>query len=219
MHNIDDLQIGVIVPTFQRPTRLQAVVDNIHENTTLPHKITFVLEPTDTASIEAAKATDEEVLISKYPGNHTGAANSAYEETNAPFFIIANDDFNFHKNWDIEAMKEFEDPKVGVVGVNDGQSSGYTAITVVRRKYIEEQSGCMDIPNTLYYPGYNHNYVDTEFSRTAMKRNAFRACPSSVVEHMHWAFGKNTIDPTYDKSNKTSPADNSTYQSRQHLWQ
>lgn len=210
--------IDIAVPTFHRPEKLQAIVDNIHENTTLTHEIYFVVEPDDTASINAAVATKESVLINKYPGNHTGAANTAYEEMKAPFFIIANDDFNFHKNWDTEAIKEFDDPNVGVVGVNDGQSSGYTAITVVRRKYIDEQSGCMDVPGVLYFPGYNHNYVDTEFSQTAMKRNAFRACPSSVVEHMHWAFGKNKIDATYDKSNATARADSDTFQSRQHLW-
>jgi len=40
-----------------------------------------------------------------------------------------------------------------------------------------------------------------------------------MVEHMHWAFNKAVMDPTYEKSNATAPADSATYQSRQHLWQ
>jgi glycosyltransferase involved in cell wall biosynthesis len=214
------MRLNVIVPTYGRHGILAKVAHNVHENTQSWHDLYFVAEPGEIETQEEIKSIPAcKLIISKYPGNHTGAANTAYEETDGEFFIIANDDFNFHEDWDVPALKAMEDPKIGVVGLNDGSNTGFTAITLVRRKYIQEQSGVMDMPNTLYFPGYNHNYVDTEFSRTAMKRGAFVACPESVVEHMHWAFGKSKMDATYEKSNATSQADSVTYGNRIHLWQ
>lgn len=213
-------KIGIYIPTFHRPGSLERASKNTHENTVGDHRVVFVSEPEDTETIMKVNSLMEPLLISKHPGNHTGAANTAYEELDDEFFIVANDDFNFHKDWDVPVMEMFEsNPKIGVIGVDDGSHQGFTTITVVRRSYIKEFSGCMDIPNVLYFPGYNHNYVDTEFAATAMKRGMFAACPSSMVEHMHWAFGKGQMDATYDKSNKTAPIDAATFSSRQHLWQ
>jgi glycosyltransferase involved in cell wall biosynthesis len=211
--------IDIIIPSWHRPNALKKAADNAYDNTKNDIVLTFVFEPDDTESIDMAKKIKESYLISKYPGNHTGAANTGYQMTNEPFLIVANDDFNFHQDWDVPALAKMEDKNIGVVGLNDGSNTGFTAITLVRRAYIEQQSGCIDTPNVLYYPGYNHNYVDTEFSATAKKRGAFVACPEAVVEHMHWAFGKAQLDPTYEKSNATSQADSITFGNRAHLWQ
>jgi len=207
--------IDIIIPTFRRPDSLERAAKNARENTYSPMNLYFVVEPTDSLSIDKLEELGEKYIISEAPGSHTGAANTAYHKTTEPFFIMANDDFNFHKDWDIPAMAAMEGNSV--VGLNDG-SGGCVAITLVRRKYIEEQSGCVDIPNTLYFPGYNHNYVDTEFREVAIKRGVWTTAPDSIVEHMHWAFGKAKMDETYDKSNKTSPLDAATFSSRQHLW-
>lgn len=214
---MSDVKIGIVIPTFKRPHAIKRAYENAHENTETPHKIYFVIEPEEWASYNTIKENNYNLIISKYPGNHTGAANTAYEETNEPFFIIANDDFNFHKGWDIAALGAMGD-KYGVCGLNDGSSSSRTAITLVRRDYIKNYSGSIDTTNTLYYPGYNHNYVDTEFSAVAQKRGQFVVCDEAVVEHMHWAFNKATMDETYSKSNATSPEDSRLFQSRQHLW-
>lgn len=209
--------IGIIIPTYRRPHAIVRAYNNAHENTETDHRIYFVIEPEEWDSFNVIKENNYNLIISKYPGNHTGSANTAYEETTEPFFMIANDDFNFHKGWDIKALEKMTDD-IGVVGVNDGNNR-YTPITLVRRAYIEEFSGSPDTVNTLYYPGYNHNYVDTEFSEVAKKRGKFAEAPESMVEHMHWAFNKATMDETYSKSNATAPADSITYQNRQHLWQ
>lgn len=209
--------IGIVIPTYKRPHAIMRAYNNAHENTTMDHKIYFVIEPEEWASYNVIKENNLNLIISKYPGNHTGAANTAYEETTDPFFMIANDDFNFHPGWDIKAMEKMTEG-VGVVGVNDGMDR-YTPITLVRRAYIKEFSGSPDTVNTLYYPGYNHNYVDTEFSEVAKKRGKWAEAPESIVEHMHWAFNKAVMDETYTKSNATAPADSVTYKSRQRLWQ
>lgn len=209
--------IAVIIPTFHRVKSLEAIARNVHNNTQ-SHTLYFVCEPDDQASIDEVNQLNELLILNKQPGTHTGAANTAYYKTSEPFFIIANDDFNFHPGWDVAALAKMNEGH-SVIGLNDGGSDSFTQITLVRRSYIEEQSGCIDLPNTLYFPGYNHNFVDTEFAQTAMKRGVFAICKESVVEHMHWTYGKAVKDATYEKSFKTSPVDQRLFESRKHLWE
>lgn len=208
--------IAVIIPTFKRPQTLEKLMENIHTNTSTKHTIYFVVEPDDQESIDTVTKLNQKLLLNKYPGSHTGAANTAYEETTEPFFIIANDDFNFTTGWDTEAFKAMEG--FSVVGLNDGFSQGYTQITLVRRSYIQEQSGVVDDPNTLYHRGYHHNYVDTEFSETAKKRGVFTICPESIVEHLHYSYGKSKMDETYQKTTSRVNQDSALYASRRHLF-
>lgn len=208
--------LAVIVPTYHRPQALEALVANIHDNTATPHTIYFVTEPDDQASIDEVNRLEQNLIISKYPGTHTGAANTAYESTLEPFFIIANDDFNFHKEWDTKALEAIKG--YGVCGLNDGYSGSFTQITLVDRNYIQTQSGVVDEPNTLYHRGYHHNYVDTEFSQTAQKRGMFTICHDAVVEHKHYTFNKSKIDDTYKKTITRVTQDSALYESRKHLF-
>lgn len=214
---MQDVTLAIIIPTFNRADKLERAAKNAHDNTTVNHNLYFVVEPGDWHSYNEAKRIREHVIISSWPGNHTGAANTAYLETFEPFFILANDDFNFHPGWDTLALAKMTEG-IGVVGVNDGMNN-YTPITLVRRSYIQEQSGSPDTKNTLYFPGYNHNYVDTEFSEVAKKRGVFVECPESIVEHMHYTFNKSPMDKTYEKSKATASLDQATYEFRKHLWQ
>ncbi len=208
--------IAVVIPTYHRPQALEGVVKNVHEATSIKHTIYFVSEPDDQATIDEVKRLKQKLIINKFPGTHTGAANTAYLETTEPFFMIANDDFTFHKGWDISAIKAIEG--FGVCGVNDGTNQNFTAITLVRRSYIEKQSGAVDQENILYHPGYHHNYVDTEFSQTAKSRGQFTSCPESLVEHRHYSFGKSPMDETYKKTLIGVNSDQALYESRKHLW-
>lgn len=209
--------LSICVPTFHRPTALEGLVANIHEATTTPHSIYFVTEPDDAESIAEINRLGQNLIINKYPGTHTGAANTAYESTSEPYFIIANDDFTFHLDWDVRALLAITG--FGVCGLSDGFSKQYTQITLVDRNYIETQSGVIDDPNTLYHRGYHHNYVDTEFSQTAKKRDAFTTCPESVVEHRHYSYNKSKMDDTYRKTVSRASQDMALYESRKHLFE
>lgn len=208
-------RIGVYIPTLGRPDKLAPLASNIHETTFSPHSVYFVVEPDDTASIEAVKATGEQLVINKLPGTHTGAANTVYKETTEPFFIIANDDFWFHPSWDVHALEKMVDG-VNVVAVNDTITDCLTTF-LIRRSYIETQSGCMDVPDVVFFPGYHHNYVDTEFREVACKRGVFAKAPLSVVEHKHWTAGAK-MDTTYQQSLQKDSVDAQTFRARRHLW-
>ncbi len=209
--------IGIYIPTIGRPTKLAPLSSNIHEVTKLPHEIFFILEPDDEESKKAVMETKEKYLISEKAGSHTGAANTAYRKLNHPYFIVANDDFWFHSDWDTKSMEKMNDT-THVVGLSDYYTKRYHTIFLIKRSYIKEQSGVMDKPDTLFHEGYHHNYVDTEFFKVAERRGVFTPCPGSIVEHRHYGFQKSPFDKIYEKSNLTSALDLEIYNSRKHLW-
>lgn len=208
-------KIGVYIPTLGRADKLSVLSKNIHETTHNTHKIYFVVEPDDVDSIKAITDAGEAYIVNKSPGSHTGAANTVYRETSEPYFMIANDDFVFHEGWDTKALEKMKD-KICVVGVNDTITDCLT-IFLIKREYIQTQSGCVDVPDVVFYPEYHHNYVDTEFREVASMRGVFTKAPDSIVEHRHWTNGAK-MDSTYQHSLKGDSADSRLYQSRRSLW-
>jgi hypothetical protein len=210
-------EIGIYVPTLGRPHALQRVADNIHANTETPHEIVFVTEPHDRESYDAAAATGETVVENRYEPSYSNALQTAYELFDHRFFIGANDDFDFQPGWDTAALEAMIDG-VHVVGLNDGSPGcQFTTISLVRRSYIEQQSGVIDMPNRVNFP-YAHNYVDTEFYCTAVHRGVFKAAPDSRVHHKHPDWGHAADDATYRKSRASLGEDAATFQARSHLW-
>jgi len=210
--------IGIYIPTLGRPHALQRVVANIKDSTSLPHKIIFVTELHDPESLDAAWNTGAIGIINEGSPSYSNSLQTAYEYDDSPYFIGANDDFDFFPNWDTEAMKVMGDG-VMVVGIHDGSPQcGFSTISLVDRRYIETQSGVIDIPNRVNFP-YRHNYVDTEFHATAVRRGVFAPAPNSVILHKHPDWGHAEDDDTYRKSQASLPLDSVTFASRTHLWQ
>jgi GT2 family glycosyltransferase len=207
-------KLAIYLPTYKRPSTLQRVADNIAATTKTPYTLYFGIEPEDTASIAAAKATGHKVVVNKYDGGYANTVQSMYEESKEPFFFHANDDFVFLEGWELEPIKMLEDnPKLMVVGCNDGTSTtNFWTISMVRRKYIKEMSGVVDMPNRVFYP-YGHNFIDTEFSQTAIKRGVWEACKSDCIEHK-----REGHDETYEKNNATYQGDQVTYYKRLELF-
>lgn len=211
--------IGVYIPTLWRPHKLQAVADNVHAATQTDHRIVFVCEAHDPESFAAAEATGETVLFNEYEPCYANALQTAYEHDDADLFIGANDDFEFLADWDTEALKAMRsEPWVRVVGLHDSNPAcNFSTISLIDRRYIEEQSGVIDMPGRVNYP-YQHNYVDTEFYCTAVHRGVFKAAPHSVIRHRHPDFGQGTYDKTYMKSRSSFGRDAAMFESRAHLW-
>lgn len=210
-------RIGIYIPTLGRPHALQRVVDNIAASTVTPCRVVFVTEKTDLDSTLAAEATGAAVMVNEYDGSYSNSIQTAYERDDSPGFIAANDDFDFQPGWDVAARETMREG-AQVVGIHDGyQGCQFTTICLVDRRYIVEQSGVIDIPNRVQYP-YRHNYGDTEFHATAVRRGVFRACPGSMILHRHPDFGHAEQDTTYRKSQATAGEDAVTFASRAHLW-
>lgn len=213
--------LGVYIPTYGRADKLQAVADNLKENTKSDYKLYWCVEKHDPKSIKAAKATGAKVIINTGQPTYSDALQEIYEQTDEDIFLWGNDDFYFLKNWDELPLEMMQNKGIGVLGLHDGNpNTRYWSISLIRRKYIEEQSGVVDMPNRVLYP-YNHNYVDDELTSTAIKRGVWQKCMAPCILHQHHSFkwlGDFPHDATYAKNDKKVAEDNETYHNRIHLW-
>lgn len=211
-------RLAVYLPTYKRPDVLQAVADNVQASTYSAYTLYFGLEANDEAGIVAAAKTGATVVVNKYEAGYANTIQTIYEQAKEPFFIHANDDFLFLPNWDKGPLAMFETPSVMVVGLRqtEGDTHG-SAISMVRRSYIEDRSGVVDMPNRVFFP-YNHNYVDTEFTQTAQHRGVWAMYPELVIVHQHPGFTGKEKDDTHKKNDDTSALDQRTFESRRYLF-
>ena len=213
-------KLAIMIPTYRRPRVLQGVIDNIKETTKNSFEIYFGVEPEDKESYEWAMKTGANVVINKYEQGFANTIQTIYELTKEPFlFPTANDDFIFMENWDEVPMSMFDREDLMVVGMRQWDTDNHgSAIQLCRRKYIEEQSGVIDMPNRVLYP-YHHCYCDTEFTQTAQYRGVWAKCDVHRINHMHPGLAHVLDhDETYRKNEAWVPADKRTYNSRKHLW-
>lgn len=210
--------IGIYCPTLGRPDAPQKLVTSVAAATVFPHRVVFVVEDHDPVQFDAALATGCLTLVNDYEPSYSNSIQTAFEQLPSEYFIAANDDFDFQPGWDTEALAAMADG-IDVVGVHDGSPGcRFTTISLVRRSYVLERSGVIDMPGRVFYP-YRHNFADDEFHGTATAHGVFTAAPSSVVLHRHPDFGLAAEDATYQKSRAQFGADAATFGSRRHLWE
>lgn len=214
---------GIYLPTLKRPHRLEEVVKNIEAATIQPYKLYFGVEPEDEASIKELERLGQTIVVNKGQPGLPDTLQTIYEASDEPIFLWANDDFHFLDGWDVAPLKMFEDfPDIGVLGVHDGNpDTNFSAISMIRRSYIEEQSGVVDMPNRVLYP-YHHNFADTELTMTAQRRNAWDKCTAPCIRHLHPSFmffeDRRVHDEVYRKNDLTMPKDLETFHSRKPLF-
>lgn len=208
--------LGIFLPTYKRPERLQDVASEIERNTTNEFTLYFGVELDDEESADAARATGHVVVTNEYSPEfgYSNTIQTIYEQSDDEIFFHANDDFHFYKGWDEAPLKYLEaHPEVMVLGVEDGTAEpSFSTVSFIRRKYIEEQSGVIDMLDRVFYP-YHHNYQDTEFTYTAQARGVWAKLDGMCIRH-----DREGSDLTYEKNEKTSPVDKETFESRKDLW-
>ena len=210
-------QLAVFLPTYKRPHALSKVAKNLEENTKTPFTLYFGLEKDDTEGIKAAKATGHQVVINPYEPSYPNTIQAIYEASKEPYFIHANDDFEFLPDWDEVPMSMFT-PPIMVVGLKQAENDSHgSAISMVKREYIETQSGVPDMPNRVFYP-YPHHYCDTEFTRVAQKRGVWGMCDKWGIQHNHYLFTGGERDGTYKKNDDSSAGASELFESRRHIW-
>jgi len=220
-------KVAIFIPTFGRPHRAAELVEDIRVSTTASYRIYFIVEQHDPETIEAVSRLEAETIINPGPPTYASCINSAYSQTKEPYFFTGADDVHFHQGWLTAALGCMSDPRIGIVGTVDPlhDSRDHSTHSLVRRTYIEEQSGCLDRPNTVLYP-YWHGWVDHELLGIAKARAAYHYCEDSLVEHHHpgWDWfgrvesGDEKFDATYAKGNSKHREDTRVFLQRCVRW-
>lgn len=209
--------IAILIPTYRRHQKLAALAANIHANTVTAHTIYFIVEHDDHATRDTVREINE-TWIPNIGGDWINGINTGYRHTDEPFILCAADDLDFGLGWDTELLKVMDDPTVGVSGPIDSwpisQTGFHTSHPFIRRAYIEQYSGVEDEKNVVLSTAYHHYMADIELEQVAIKRGTWRACPTSIVEHVHWVNEQAEHDETYKGSEARKDDDTETYQRR-----
>lgn len=229
----------IYIPTYNRPSKLCQVVENIIGNSSYPHTIIFGIEE-DQEHLYAKSVRSCGDLISKHSGKIVQVLNAEYRKksyasninnmfevmngvTKNEYFFCASDDLNFHKGWDIALVESIKSMRSHhVFGTNDLMNrrvllGKHATHFLVSYDYIREQGGVIDNSYPVMFE-YRHNFCDSEFIDTAKFRNEFLPVLNSIVEHNHHSFNKSEFDETYQKGSSTVKKDRHVYQIRSRMY-
>ena len=205
--------VGIFIPAM-RAARLGALVANIHEATPQPHHI-YVMS-NRVSCLRAVRGLDGVTAWRDRlrPWGHR--LNALYRRTSERYFFCGADDVRFWSGWLSQAMRVMESVD-GVVVPSDRLNQAGT-LALVSRHYIDTESGCVDRPRTVIYPGYRHNFSESELFWTARKRHRFAYATESVVEHLHHLNAKRPFDEVDALGYEHWAEDEALFNSRRHLW-
>jgi hypothetical protein len=189
----------ILIPSLNRPQRLELTAGYIHANTPQSHKILFCVSDLESKAILAemgeAFIDDSDAPDQRYVTRmNRMVRHPLVAEAQTLFF--GSDDVIHHPDWLGEAFKVmFDGPKVVVV--NDLHNANGTQ-ALMHVDYLPQ--AVFDSPGDAFHGGYHHNFADNEQHFTAWKRQTYGRALSSLVEHLHPLFrADNAIgwDPTY----------------------
>ncbi|MCG2686462.1 glycosyltransferase [Candidatus Parcubacteria bacterium] len=130
--------VSIIVPTFNRPDSLRAVLESLEQQSHRDFEV-IVIEGGDFTAAQKAAATSEvvfpfKVLEQKTRAGLAAAVNEGVVASRGELIIRTDDDVEFAPDWLREICRSFEDPQVGGV-------TGPTIIPADRQSYRDLLSG------------------------------------------------------------------------------
>lgn len=187
------MKVSVVIASCKRPAMFAAMLQSL-KDTTQGYDIETIAVVDDDP--ETAKIAVEQCDILNYSATRRGAIfawNLGLSLSSGEIIVPAGDDQKFYPNWLREALLAHEGRlhNYGVVGMNDLAYDGNTQLAtmyMMDRKFIKEVLG-----GVLAMPCYHYYCVDSEINAKA-KPNNFCWCKEAIVEHLHSAHGKRSVD-------------------------
>jgi glycosyl transferase family 2 len=225
--------IAILAPVLGRPQNATPLVESIAESAAVDWHLVFLASPDDYDEIEACFRAAREIAPDRVhvtvvtwaagAGDYARKINHGYRVTAAPYVLCAADDLLFHPGWDTALLEAAERFDVGVVGTNDlgnqrTVNGTHSTHPLVARCYIDRLGGHVGHPGSVYFEGYDHQWVDTELVATAQTRGCYAHCAGAIVEHRHPMWGKAQSDATYRKGLARGDDDRRLFESRRMLW-
>ena len=214
--------IDILIPVLGRPANAQRVVDSITANTTVEHRITFLVTAADAAEIEAVGQTECPAWFfydEPGHGDYARKINEGARIRDGEFFFNGADDLDFTPGWDTQALLQMK-PNIGVVATNDMANrqvrrGEFGTHNLIRRDYILQRGGTREgTPGVVLHEGYDHSYVDRELCDVAQARGVYAFAKRSIVKHRHPLWRTAQWDDTYRKAVAKSRQDQELYQTR-----
>ena len=224
--------IDILIPVLGRPHNAAPLVQNIHEVTSVEHRIIFLCSRGDTEEISACFSAGINhgggvtALVMEYPagqGDYARKINAGFHATNNEWVFNASDDIRFEPRWDTTALK-IAGSHYNVVGTNDMANAQvkrgqFGTHCLIRRRYVTDQGGTADnYPGDVLWEGYDHNFVDRELCHLAQHRGVYAFSRHSHVKHFHPLWRTAPHDSTYRKALRNFREDQKLFLSRAHLW-
>ncbi len=201
--------LAIIVPVLGRPNNAAPLAESITANTTVAHRIVWVVSPGDDLQRQACLDHGDVIETTWDPGRGDFArkVNLAYRLTDEPWIFQAADDLRFHPGWDTAAM-EVAESGARVIGTNDlhnpvVKAGTHSTHTFIHRTYIDDPGASLDGPGSVFSEAYSHQNVDNELVAVAKARGEWAFSHESLVEHRHpfW-IDRRLMDATYEKGLK-----------------
>jgi glycosyltransferase involved in cell wall biosynthesis len=180
------LPVAILVPSLNRPQRLLETVRHIRTTTPKPFGILFCVSDDESRSILQAMGEsfidDGDCEDKRYVTRmnkmvkHLGEARSVF---------FGSDDVIHRPGW-FEAAASVLSDGYAVAVVND-LKNGQGTQALVRTDYLSY--AVFDDPDSVFHPGYLHNFADNEMFYTATVRGVCGRALDSIVEHLHPVMG------------------------------
>lgn len=217
--------ISILIPCLGRPESIARLKRNHAETQEQPSELVFIVSPHDSAVASECIAEDVRFLLmdrQRTRHDYSKKMNYAYRETTGEWLLLGAQDIKFHEGWDTAALMCATATKKRVIGTNDlgnpeaKRTGSFSTHPLVARSYVVEHGTIDD--DGIVSEVYDHNWVDRELAETAAFRNEWTYCKASVVEHLHFHWGKGVNDATYRKGMRNFGRDRLLFYKRRPLW-
>ena len=214
-------EIVVLAPVLARPQRVLPLMASFAQAGG-PCRLLFIASPEDVEEQAALRDAGADFLITGWNSEHADYArkiNWGVTQTTEPWIFNAADDLHFHPGWWSQALGVAEATGKRVIGTSDlgnaeVESGLFSTHLLFARSYVEE-CGTLDEPGKIFSEVYDHNWIDREAVTTAVSRDEFAFAKMSVVEHLHFHWGKGPgEDATYQKGLRNFGHDRQRYLQR-----
>lgn len=198
----------MVLPTRNRPNELERFADSVFETCSDPDNISIYLYIDDDDYVSECKVKE---LSKKYPLRifsligpriiMSDMVNKLFPLVREDIFFFGGDDLVFRtKDWDLKIIEKFNSiqDKIALLYGDDytldPNMKFFATHPIIHRKWVE----CLGY---LAPPYFSSDYADTWLNELA--DNIGRKFKLDFVnEHMHWTFGKSSLDTTYVENRK-----------------
>ena len=182
-------KVSIVLPSYNRPERLEIAVRGILDNTDYAPLEVLVVIDEDTASRDRIEALDDarvQVLFNEQRRGAIDCWNQGLAASRGAILAFWNDDCMPEPGWLDAALKDHREQLAGygLLGFNDGYQDG----NVLAVQYLFDRRFCIDhLGGVMAYDCFQFAFNDTLANDLAKKAGRFYWSKDAVVQHQHWS--------------------------------